>query len=80
MASAIKPKPSLIGSAAAFSDTSDRSDALPCPIVPLAMQTLVGTANSGAGKCPLTGMCWQCDVLNRLEFTHSDNRQHILPP
>ena len=31
---------------------ADRSDALPCPVVPLAMQTLVGTANSGARKCP----------------------------
>jgi hypothetical protein len=35
--------------AAAFSDSSDRSHALPCPIVPLAVQTLVGTANSGRG-------------------------------
>ena len=64
MASPIEPKPSLMGSAAAFSDSSDRSDALPCPIVPLAMQTLVGTANSGAGKCPLTGTCWQRDVAS----------------
>ena len=35
--------------AAAFSDLGDRSHALPCPIVPLAVQTLVGTANSGRG-------------------------------
>ena len=58
----IEPSPSLMGSAAAFSDLSDSSDALPCPIFPLAMQTLVGTANSAAGKCPLTGIYWQCDV------------------
>jgi hypothetical protein len=32
--------------------SSDWSDALACPIVPLAMQTLVGTANKDAGKCP----------------------------
>jgi hypothetical protein len=62
MVSPIEPKPNLMGSAAAFSDPSDRSDALPCPIVPLAMQTLLGTANSGAGKCPLPGIGWQCDV------------------
>ena len=33
-------------------DSSDRSDALPCPIVPLAVQTVVGTANSRVGKMP----------------------------
>ena len=76
MAPPIEPKPSLMGSAAAFSDSSDRSDALPCPIVPLAMQTLVGTANSGEGKCPLTGICWQCVFLNRLEFTQRQPAAH----
>ena len=67
MASSIEPKPSLMGSAAAFSDSSDRSDALSCPIVPLAMQTLVGTccnspvrlANIVSAKRPkkLTYLC-----------------------
>jgi hypothetical protein len=52
MAPPIEPKPSLMGSPPLSPDSSDWSDALACPIVPLAMQILVGTANKDAGKCP----------------------------